>query len=508
MSENITTQKRFLYLSFIMVGVIIIILSITFYMLYSYDLKNEAEKLSERVEGQRQLVEAIGRFDVINSGDHLGGSVAATLSQVIDARKHFVKMYSHSEFLLGKKIGDSVWIIINNNELEKGIPSDYDKLDEQNAIRIPMHTELALPMKLALKGNTGTVIAQDYKDIEVLAAYAPLQIAGNKFGMVVKTTLKHIREPFIDTAITVMIIAIIVTIFAVMLFIKLSYPIVYELQERIKELHTSEDNRKVIQQELEEQGQKLLTLNQQLNVKVKDSVDELRKKDEILLRNSRLAAMGEMIGMIAHQWRQPITVIGMVANNLLFDIELNTWDEKNSINGLKTIDQQTQYLSKTIDDFRNFFKPNREAELCKVKELIDDSVEIIGKSLENSNIEIVLNLDEGLELKIYKSEMIQVLLNLIKNAQDVFKEKLQSNAIITIKSYTKDKNIIIAIEDNAGGIPSDIIDEIFNPYYSTKSEKTGTGLGLYMSKMIIEDHHKGILRVHNVANGARFEIVL
>ncbi len=509
MDKNITTKKRFLYLSFLMVGVIITILSITFYMLYSYELKNEAQKLSERVEGQRQLVEAIGRFDAINSDDdHLGGSVAATLSQVIDARKHFVEKYAHSEFLLGKKIGDAVWIIINNKELEKGMPSDYAKLDEQNAIRIPMHTKIALPMKLALKGKSGTIVAQDYKGVEVLAAYAPLQIADSKFGIVVKTTLERIRQPFINTAITVMFISIVLTIFAVMLFIKLSNPIINELEERIKKLHASEENRKVIQQELEEHDQKLRVLNDELNVKVKNTVDELRQKDEILLRNSRLAAMGEMIGMIAHQWRQPITGIGMIANNLILDIELDTWDEKNSIDNLKTIDQQTQYLSKTIDDFRNFFKPNKDVELCKVKELIDDSVQIIEKSLENSNVEVILKLDENLELNIYKSEIIQVLLNLIKNAQDIFKEKSQSDATIIIESYAKDNNIIIAVEDNAGGIPIDIIDKIFNPYYSTKSEKTGTGLGLYMSKMIIQDHHKGILRVYNSDSGARFEIVL
>ena len=168
----------------------------------------------------------------------------------------------------------------------------------------------------------------------------------------------------------------------------------------------------------------------------------------------------------------------------------------------------SQYLSKTIDDFRNFFKPNKDVELCKVKELIDDSVQIIEKSLENSNVEVILKLDENLELNIYKSEIIQVLLNLIKNAQDIFKEKSQSDATIIIESYAKDNNIIIAVEDNAGGIPIDIIDKIFNPYYSTKSEKTGTGLGLYMSKMIIQDHHKGILRVYNSDSGARFEIVL
>jgi len=509
MNENITTKKRFLYLSFLMVGVIITILSITFYMLYTYALENEAKKLNERVEGQRQLVEAIGRFDVINSNDdHLGGSVAATLSQVIDARKHFVEKYAHSEFLLGKKIGNTVWIIINNKELEKGMPSDYDKLDEQNAIRIPMHTKIALPMKLALKGESGTIIAQDYKGIEVLAAYVPLKIANSKFGMVVKIELERIRQPFISTAITVMVISIILTIFAVILFMKLSNPIINELEERIEKLRTSEENRKVIQQELEEQDQKLRVLNDELNIKVKNAVDELRQKDEILLRNSRLAAMGEMIGMIAHQWRQPITGIGMIANNLILDIELDTWNEKKSIDNLKTIDQQTQYLSKTIDDFRNFFKPNKEAELCKVRELIDDSVQIIGKSLENSNVKIVLNIDESLKLNIYKSEIIQVLLNLIKNAQDIFKEKQQNDATIIIESYIKDNKTIIAIQDNAGGIPSDIIDKIFNPYYSTKSEKIGTGLGLYMSKMIVEDHHKGILRVQNIDGGARFEIIL
>jgi len=235
---------------------------------------------------------------------------------------------------------------------------------------------------------------------------------------------------------------------------------------------------------------------------------ELKNKEELMIAQSRHAAMGEMISMIAHQWRQPISVIAMEANNILADIELDTLDSEELHETSKDIISQTQELSKTIDDFREFFKPNKDIENILIIDVINDALNVIGKSLENNNIELVVKVDNKVSIETFSRELMQVLINIIKNAKETFMEQelVSKNIFITLESLEKD--IILTICDNAGGIEIDIINEIFEPYFTTKSERNGTGLGLYMSKTIVEKHLKGILTAENSESGACFEIVL
>jgi PAS domain S-box-containing protein len=235
---------------------------------------------------------------------------------------------------------------------------------------------------------------------------------------------------------------------------------------------------------------------------------EVLDKEEIMIAQSRHAAMGEMISMIAHQWRQPISVIAMDANNILADIELDMLDKDTLLETSQNIITQTKELSKTIDDFREFFKPNKDTEKISIKIILDDALSVIGKSLENSNIDIVLEIDEDIEIKTFRRELMQVLINIIKNAKEVFSEKDIENKEIKIKFFQTQDIISLKIEDNAGGIDEGIIDKIFHPYFTTKGEKNGTGLGLYMSKTIIEKHLKGSINAYNYKDGAVFDIEL
>jgi signal transduction histidine kinase len=212
--------------------------------------------------------------------------------------------------------------------------------------------------------------------------------------------------------------------------------------------------------------------------------------------------------MIAHQWRQPISVIAMDANNILADIELDMLDKDTLLETSQNIITQTKELSKTIDDFREFFKPNKDTEKISIKIILDDALSVIGKSLENSNIDIVLEIDEDIEIKTFRRELMQVLINIIKNAKEVFSEKDIENKEIKIKFFQTQDIISLKIEDNAGGIDEGIIDKIFHPYFTTKGEKNGTGLGLYMSKTIIEKHLKGSINAYNYKDGAVFDIEL
>ncbi len=235
---------------------------------------------------------------------------------------------------------------------------------------------------------------------------------------------------------------------------------------------------------------------------------ELENKDEIMIAQSRHAAMGEMISMIAHQWRQPISVIAMDANNIIVDVELSFLNEKDLLSSAKDILKQTQELSKTIDDFRDFFKPNKNANKIFLKQVLDDALGVIGTSLQSSNIEVELNIDESIEIKTFSRELMQVFINIIKNAKEILIEKDIDKKAISI-NFTKDKKFIkIEICDNANGIDSKIIKNIFNPYFTTKGEKNGTGLGLYMSKTIVEKHLGGVIQAYNKNDGACFEIRL
>jgi len=234
---------------------------------------------------------------------------------------------------------------------------------------------------------------------------------------------------------------------------------------------------------------------------------ELKDKEELMIAQSRHAAMGEMISMIAHQWRQPIAVVAMGANNILADIELDMVDNMTLKESAEDIITQTQYLSNTIEDFRNFFKPDKEKEILTIKSIFKEALGVIGKTLENNNIELIEEYTSDAKVETFSREVLQVFINIIKNAKEVLLENNIDKKVIKINEYLRNDDIVIEISDNAGGISSENLERIFDPYFSTKNELAGTGLGLYMSKTIVEKHLNGIIKAYNKENGACFEII-
>jgi signal transduction histidine kinase len=218
--------------------------------------------------------------------------------------------------------------------------------------------------------------------------------------------------------------------------------------------------------------------------------------------------MGEMISMIAHQWRQPLAAISATSSNLSFKLMMDEYDKELYENEIELISDYSQHLSKTIDDFRSFFKEDKETQLISLKKVIEDTLNISKVSLENKNIELITKFEDHKEIQTYPNEVKQVVLNLIKNAEDALLENNISNPKISVSIEQDMECSIIKVKDNAGGIPEDIIQRIFDPYFSTKLEKDGTGLGLYMSKTMIEDHCNGSIDVKNYDNGAQFTIKL
>ncbi len=242
--------------------------------------------------------------------------------------------------------------------------------------------------------------------------------------------------------------------------------------------------------------------------KQKELEQELIEQENLMLSQSRHVAMGEMIGMIAHQWRQPITVIAMGANNVLADIALEDVSIERFKQEAQVILKQTEYLSKTIDDFRNFFRPNQEKDKVQVQEVLLEAKQIMGKSLEYHNIELSIASDEDEAIYTYSRELLQVVLNLLKNSKEALEAGKVEDAYIHASVESLADSIVIRVCDNGGGIEASIMNRIFEPYFSTKDKKTGTGLGLYMSKTIIEKHLNGTIAAANTDDGVCFIITI
>jgi len=235
-----------------------------------------------------------------------------------------------------------------------------------------------------------------------------------------------------------------------------------------------------------------------------DDITVERKQLQILQQQSKLASMGEMIGAIAHQWRQPLSTVSTSIQNLEYDFEdgyLN--DEKFVERFIEKNKKTIKFMSRTIDDFRGFFRLDKEKQDFNVKEITQSVIEMQSAQLKSYNILLNLVGDEFIYYG-FQSEYSQVILNIINNAKDALIQNNIQNPTIDIDM--KDK--IVTITDNAGGIPKNIIDRIFEPYFTTKEQGKGTGMGLYMSKMIVEENMQAKLYVENIENGAMFIINL
>ncbi|HBM36901.1 PAS domain-containing sensor histidine kinase [Sulfuricurvum sp.] len=237
-------------------------------------------------------------------------------------------------------------------------------------------------------------------------------------------------------------------------------------------------------------------------------ITELKNKDHMLIMQSRHAAMGAMISMIAHQWRQPLASIAAISGTLNLQAMLGQYDQEHFAEKLNLISDLAIDLSDTINDFRNFFKEDKTKQLSSWKELINGSLEIIQPMLIAKNIQMDVSYGEDHFFMTYPREITQVILNIFKNAEDVLIENSILHPKIWIRISSQNGQASLEIEDNGGGIPAELVDKIFDPYFSTKFDKDGTGIGLYMSKTIVEQHCNGKLTVNNTIHGACFTIQL
>ncbi|MFY9074885.1 HAMP domain-containing sensor histidine kinase [Malaciobacter mytili] len=243
-----------------------------------------------------------------------------------------------------------------------------------------------------------------------------------------------------------------------------------------------------------------------LEIKIQEEISKRLEQEQLLIQQSKLASMGEMIGNIAHQWRQPLAQISAIHMNMKVTYDFNKFTKEYLDTKIKEANKLTSYMSQTISDFQNFFKPQGEKEEFSIQKACQEAYFIVESSLKYHGIEVSFDIKEDINVFGYKNEYSQVILNILSNAKDILLERQIENPKINIEIKNGENYAIVKIHDNAGGIKENIIDKIFDPYFTTRYKTQGTGIGLYMSKNIIERNMNGYINVKNVDNGALFTI--
>jgi C4-dicarboxylate-specific signal transduction histidine kinase len=273
------------------------------------------------------------------------------------------------------------------------------------------------------------------------------------------------------------------------------------LHEKAVMLEDEIAERKVVQEDLADKQRMLESLNRTLEERIEAAVKELRQKDQALIQQNRLAAMGEMINYIAHQWRQPLNLIGLIVQGLPVSKDLSRAELDHEIERIMDV---IANMSQTIDDFRYFFRQDKEKIRFTANQAVAKAVEFIIPSLNDKGISISITEQPEVDVFGYSNEYAQVLLNILSNAKDVLVERNVAAPRIGISiSGTEDRSVV-TITDNGGGISTDVMPKIFDPYFTTKDKMQGTGIGLYMSKIIIEQNMGGSLTARNVEGGVAF----
>lgn len=252
--------------------------------------------------------------------------------------------------------------------------------------------------------------------------------------------------------------------------------------------------------------EELEKFNQHLQEEIDKAVEKNRTQEKILMQQAKMAEIGSMVESIAHQWRQPLNILGLSMTRLNINYSLGNCEDVSKV--IDIVEQQIDYMSQTIDDFRNFFKQDRIQSRVNVNLLIGEVETLLGPLLASKGIAMIRNIDPSIEILVYHNELKQVLINIVNNAREAIEHSKSKERLITVTCTNDKHDCTISIEDTGGGVPHHIMDKIFDPYFTTKFESQGTGIGLYMAKMIIEKHCLGKLNVYNMTKGACFEIRL
>ncbi|QWR77597.1 sensor histidine kinase [Candidatus Magnetomonas plexicatena] len=393
---------------------------------------------------------------------------------------------------------------------------------------------------MVFAGHEGSTINKDFRGRQVFAAYRHLIIEPDLiWGLVIKKEADDIYLPirkYIESRILFLVLSLVFILSIIFLITRrLSRPLeairdvaiaVGEGNYDVKfpdasggEISTLLETFKSMISKVREKTNDLLVMNTELEKRVDEEIKHRMLKEQLLVQQSKQASMGEVVGMIAHQWKQPLNAISLTIQDLKDAGNFGELNKESVDEATKAILSQIMFMSKTIDDFRTFLMPSRTKVTFNVRKAIEDIVGMFGTLYKKKhNVEITIEAaspELDLTTTGYPNEFKQVILNLINNSRDAIESRVLAtglgkdfNGDIRITLSRTDNNLYVKISDKGGGIPKDIMEKIYEPYVTSKADDKGTGLGLYMSRTIIEQNMGGRLSVRNIDGGAEFTITL
>jgi len=309
--------------------------------------------------------------------------------------------------------------------------------------------------------------------------------------------VSYTKDSLIDKTLEVnfylnILVVLLLLIIFIFIYLQLIHKDILKIIIEEKTEHLSKMNR-----ELEESEHELQLINENLEIKIKEEIEKSRDKDKALFEQTKMASLGEMIGNIAHQWRQPLSVISTTATGMVIQNELDMLTKEQIEEYGENINKNAQFLSKTIDDFRNFIRGSTKKEEFRIKESIKSFLNLIDTSTKKHNIKIDINIQKDIMVTSLKNELNQCLINLFNNSKDIMIDRDIEDKVIQINIKENNENLEIFFYDNGGGVEENIIDKIFEPYFTTKHQSIGTGLGLNMTYRLIVERMNGTILVSN-----------
>jgi signal transduction histidine kinase len=308
----------------------------------------------------------------------------------------------------------------------------------------------------------------------------------------------------------ILVVILLASLFLLYLSLKKSLTLFRMLKEHIVSVTTTWDLTRRLRidthDEIGELAEEFNMMTEKLRVLTMELEQRITDKEQMLIHQSRMAAVGEMIGYIAHQWRQPLNTLGLIVQELPIYFKRGTFTQEYLDASAFKARELIAYMSQTIEDFRNFFKPEKKKVRFMIKDVLEQTLKLIKANFSEQHIALDVLWEDDSVCEGYPNEYGQVILNILRNVSDVFLERKVGKPNVVIRIFKDNERSVMSISDNAGGIPEEIIDKIFDPYFTTKDSEKGTGLGLYMSKAIIEKNMGGRLSVRNTVDGAEFRI--
>ena len=466
---------------------------------YTFKYANEMKKSIYGFEQGRSTHAFRYTFPFIYMNEHLGAIDISLSSDELQEKLQNINNI-HSHFLVDKNIfTQKVWE--SSNLMHRYIQSiehqDYmfslnkfhNKEKLKNAkknIISPLREEISSK----INSKKPFVVYKQYKNNMNVVTFLPIHNV--RENQRVAYLVSYTKDPYIyDIYRSYSIINIV-------LFISMAF-LFYFIYKNLTSQNQLENEVDKKTKDLQKISTDLKDLNENLEQKIVIEVEKSKSMEKKLFQSEKMASMGEMIGNIAHQWRQPLSVISTGATGMQMQKQYGILSDESFNETCDAINKNAQYLSKTIDDFKNYIKGDREKKLFNLEDDIHSFIHLVEGSIKKHNIQVVLELDSSIKIDGYENELTQCFVNIFNNAKDVLVENRESDErVIFITTLQASENVIIKIRDNGGGIPLNIVYKIFEPYFTTKHQSQGTGLGLHMTYNLIVDGMSGTIEAKNV----------